>query len=141
MLILKGSLQQLQSWMNWHSNHGANEDQQRRNLTKVDSTLTKYLSCGHRYNEAKLYQKIYSEKVNLHVKDKILKKGVEDCSNKMQIHREVVNILWEEDKDKLEVRETIDAARSCQVKKKRTKNKSQRTTKSRHLILLNMVVF
>jgi hypothetical protein len=83
MLILKGSLQQLWSWMNWHSNHGANEDKRRRNLTKVDSMLTKYLSCGRRYNEAELYQKIYSEKVNPRVKDDISKKGVEDRSNKM----------------------------------------------------------
>jgi hypothetical protein len=83
MLILKGSLQQLWLWMNWHSNHGANEDKQRRNSTKVDSTLTKYLSRGRRYNKAELYQKIYSEKVNPHVKDEILKKGVEDHSNKM----------------------------------------------------------
>jgi hypothetical protein len=126
MLILKGSLQQLRSWMNWHSNHGANEDKQRRNSTKVDSMLTKYLSHGHRYNKAELYQKIYSEKVNLHVKDEISKKGVEDHSNKMRICREVVNILWEEDKDKPEVRETIDAARSHQVKKKKVEKNEER---------------
>jgi hypothetical protein len=44
----------------------------------------------------------------------------------MGICKEVVNILWEEDKDKPEVRKTINTARSCQVKKKKVeKNEEQ----------------
>jgi hypothetical protein len=118
--------------MNWHSKHVAHGDKWSMNKsTKVDSMLAKYLrSGGCKLKDVKLYQKTYSKKINVHVNNEISKQGVEHgvdhCSNRMQIHREVVDKLWEEDKDKLEVKEAIDAAKLCQVEEKKVeKSKGQ----------------
>jgi hypothetical protein len=118
--------------MNWHSKHVAHGDKQRENKsTKVDSMLAKYLrSGGCKLKDIKLYQKTYSEKINEHVNDEILKQGVEHgvdhCSNRMQIHMEVVDKLWEGDKDKPEVKEAIDAEKSCQVEEKKVEKSKER---------------
>jgi hypothetical protein len=124
-------LQQLQSWMNWHSEHVAHGDKQRVNKsTKLDSMLAKYLRIGgHKLKDVELYQKTYSEKINVCVNDQIFKQrvehGVDHHSDRMQIHREVVDKLWEEDKDKPEVKEAINAAKSHQVEGKKVEKSEE----------------
>lgn len=95
------------------------------NTTKLDSRLTRYLKNGRRLKETELYQKIYGKKVNAHVKDEISKKGAGDRSDRMRIRVGVVNTLWEKDKDKPEVREAIDAAKSRQMEEKKKVEKSE----------------
>jgi hypothetical protein len=118
--------------MNWHSEHVAHGDKRRANKsTKVDSMLAKYLrSGGRKLKDVELYQKTYGEKINARVNDEISKQGVEHGveyrSDRMRIHREVVDKLWEEDKDKPEVKEAIDAAKSRQVEEKKVEKSEER---------------
>ena len=92
--------------------------------------LAEYLrSGGHKLNDIELYQKTYGKKINACVNNEISKQGVEHGvdhhSDRMRIHREVVDKLWEEDKDKLEVKEAINAAKSCQVEEKKVEKSEE----------------
>ena len=92
--------------------------------------LAKYLrSGGCKLKDIELYQKTYGEKINVCVNNEISKQGVEHgvdhCSDRMRIHREVVDKLWENDKDKLEVKEAINAAKSRQVEEKRVERSQE----------------
>ena len=92
--------------------------------------LARYLrSGGHKLKDIELYQKTYGEKINMCVNDEILKQGVEHgveyCSDRIRIHREVVDKLWEEDKDKPEVKEAIDAAKLHQVEEKKVEKSEE----------------
>jgi hypothetical protein len=107
------SLQQLRTWLNWHSERSAHGDKRRANtLTKVDSTLTKLLRSGRTLREVELYQKIYAEKINACVKDEISDQGAVSASDKMRIRRKVVEQLWMEDKNKVEVKEAMEMAKA-----------------------------
>ena len=117
--------------MNWHSEHGANGNKRRANTTtKVDSTLAKkLLSTGCTLQEIELYQKTCGEKINACVKDEILKQGADKPSDRMRIRREIVNKLWEEDKNKPDVRKMVDAEKVHLVEaKKAEENKNEEQT-------------
>lgn len=99
--------------MNWHSERGANGDNRRANASnKVDPTLAKLLTTGRMLQGIELYQKAYPERIKERVNDETAKQGAGNLSDKMRIRRKVVDDLWEEDKNKPDVMEMINAARA-----------------------------
>ena len=111
--------------MNWHSEHDTRSDKRKvTGSAKTPPSLAKLLSSGRTLRDVELYQKIFPEKVNARIKDKISNEATDNPANDLGMHRKVVGELWEEDKDKAHVREAINATK----KARQAEGKGERRT-------------
>lgn len=111
--------------MNWHSECDTHTN--RRKVTgsaKTPPSLAKLLSSGRTLRDIEFYQKIFPEKINKRIKDKISNEATDNSAKDLGFHRKVVGELWEEDKDKPHVVEAINAAK----KARQAERKSERRT-------------
>jgi hypothetical protein len=74
--------------------------------------------------DIELYQKLYGEKINPLVKDKISDEGATSRAAKFRICKEAVNRLWEEDKEKPDVMEAINEAKARQLDEKKAQDQT-----------------